>query len=466
MKNEMGRSALIYVFFGFLQRGFNLLLLPFVTRVMAPQEYGAVSVVVAGGALFSIVLGSALESAIFRWTVRAERASISVLRISALYLYVLLPTIAAVFAVVLFVADREILFVSSKIWSLEVLACGLLPAVSFYALPAIRAKSQLKRFVLMSSVSIGGLLVSKVSLVIFLEMGLLGWVISDFVAAFLAYLVSFFVIQVPKRQGQTYEVRELLSFTLPLVPHRAAFWALSSLSRPAMAAVLPLGQVGLFSLGLNFAGIAAMVLVELNRAFLPKYSAESFPAPTSVTRRTARMQVAAAILVPILAGASIASFSPLLISSEYSAALPLIAVLLFAQGMYGLYLIPANYTVQSAGHTSTNWYSSVLGASFIFLAILLFGSNVGITGVSVFTFFGYFIMASVAFVVSRRIRLAINWRRLLLPKKFLCFALAAAVLMALSLCVPAVGWRVGLGVCSILLCIAAAWGAKSILRES
>jgi O-antigen/teichoic acid export membrane protein len=466
MSNGMGRSTLVYLILGFLQRGLSLLLLPFVTRVMTTEEYGAVSVVVAGGALFSVVFGSALESAIFRWTVRDDDSSISVLRLSALYLYLLLPAAAIVFAAIFFIIDIPILSVSSRVWSLEILACGLLPAVSFFALPAIRAKSQLGRFVLISVVSIVALLVGKVIFVIVLDQGLVGWVVSDLISAALSYSVTFFVVLVPKRHGSVYEVKGLLAFALPLVPHRTAFWALSSLSRPAMALVLPLGQVGVFSLGLNFAGIASMVLVELNRALLTQYSAESFPAPTSITRKVARLQIAAALIVPVLAGAGVAALSPMLFSEEYSGALPLVAVLLLAQTMYGLYLIPANYTVQSAGHTSTNWYASVAGAGFIFLAILVFGGKVGNSGVAVFTFVGYSIMALTAMFIAGRIPLAIHWERLFLPKRFVVIVCLAGILTAVSLCVGSTEWRVVLGACSALVCLLALWAARAVLRES
>lgn len=466
MKKGMGRSTLVYLILGFLQRGLSLLLLPFVTRVMTTQEYGAVSVVVAGGALFSVVFGSALESAIFRWTVRDDDSSTSVLRLSALYLYLLLPAAALVVATILFVCDTPILSVDSQVWAIEIIACGLLPAVSFYALPAIRAASELRRFVVISSVSIVALLMGKVIFVIVLDLGLVGWVVSDLISAALSYFVSLFVIRIPKRQGSAYEVSGLLAFALPLVPHRTAFWALASLSRPAMAVVLPLGQVGVFSLGLNFAGVASMVLVELNRALLSQYSAESLPAPTFITRKVARLQIAAALIVPVLAGAAVATFSPILFSEEYGGALPLMAVLLLAQIMYGLYLIPANYTVQTAGHTSTNWHASVMGAAFIFLAILLFGAHAGALGIALFTFLGYSIMALTALLITRRIPIAIRWGRLLLPRKFIGIACLAGLLAAVSLCIASAEWRVALGACSALVCLLALWAAQAVLRES
>ncbi|MBT2248088.1 oligosaccharide flippase family protein [Arthrobacter sp. BHU FT2] len=465
MTASLRRSALVYVTFGFLQRGLSLLLLPFVTRVMTPGDYGAVSVVVAGGSLFGVVFGSALESAVFRWSVRSNKLSNSVLQLAAFYLYLVLPIVALATACVLVALDTEILSISSLIWSLEILACGLMPAVSFLALPMIRAVHDLKRFVLVSSVSIFSLISTKILLVLIFPLGLPGWVLSDFLAAVISFVVSAFLVNIPAGGDARRGIRKLLGFSLPLVPHRVAFWALSSLSRPAMAVVLPLSQVGLFSLGLNFAGVASLILVEINRALLPQYSKETFPAPTKDTRRIARIQIAAALSVPILVGAGVAFASPLLISSDFIEALPIVAILLVAQTMYGLYLIPANYTVQSAGHTKTNWYPSVAGAVFIFLTILLFGDDVGTMGVSFFTIAGYLVMASGATIITKRISLDIAWRRLGLPHVFIGLLPISGILCAWALCSPNTEFRIALGVSSFVVALLALWSAKGILHE-
>lgn len=462
----MGRSTAIYLLFGFLQRGMSFLLLPFVTRVMSPQEYGGVSVVVAGGALFSIVFGSALESAVFRWTVRGDDSSAEVLRLSAFYLYIILPAGAFLLSILLVLFDVPILSVDPKIWALEVLACGLMPVVSFYALPFVRARNDLRRFVVISSVSIFSLFSGKLIFVILLGQGLFGWVISDLIAAIIGLTVSLFVVRQPRSSGAVSETGLLLRFALPLIPHRTAFWALTSLSRPAMAVVIPMGQVGIYSLGFNFSSVASMVLVELNRALLAEYSAESFPAPGPKTRRIARLQIIAAVIAPAAVGAAIAVASPLLIGGEFSKSMPLISILLIAQSMYGLYLIPANYTVQSAGHTRSNWVSSVLGATFIFISILVFGFDVGMTGIAVFTMIGYLIMAISAFVITRRIPLRIDWSQLYLPRSFAVLGLIAFILMSVALCLESAEWRVVVGASSAITCALAVVSVRSVFSES
>lgn len=422
---NLGRRTFVYLFFGFLQRGLSFLLLPFVTRVMSPAEYGAVSVVVAGGALFGIVLGSSLESAVFRAVARVSRSSPATLRITALYLYALLPAAAGGLALILYMLNSSLLSVDTRIWAIEVLACGFTPAVSFYVLPALRAANDLRRFVAVSSVSVAALFIGKVVFVIFLGQGLFGWVVSDLLAAVFGFLIGFLLVRPVPARVSGRKLRRLVFFALPLVPHRVAFWALSSLSRPAMTTVLPLSLIGIYSLAFNFASIAAMVLVELNRAFLAEYSRESFPAPSAVSRRVARIQILLAFLAPAAVGAGVAIAAPILMGEEFLVSLPLIALLLCAQIAYGIYLIPVNYMVQSAGMSGWSWISSTLGATLIVLGIIMFGNAVGVFGVALITMLGYLVMAASAFAIARIQALDIRWSALSLPVSSAVLALIA-----------------------------------------
>ncbi|MBT2549618.1 lipopolysaccharide biosynthesis protein [Arthrobacter sp. ISL-65] len=463
---NLGRRTFVYLLFGFLQRGLSFLLLPFVTRVLSPDEYGAVSVVVAGGALFGIVLGSSLESAVFRSVARVSRSSAAILKMTALYLYAILPIAAGVIALVLYLLDASLLSVDTRIWAIEILACGLMPAVSFYVLPTLRASNDLRRFIGVSSVSIGALFIGKVVFVISLGQGLLGWVVSDLLAAVFSYLVAFFLVRPAPASVSRKKLRRLVVFALPLVPHRVAFWALSSLSRPAMTVVLPLSLIGIYSLAFNFASIAAMVLVELNRAFLAEYSRESFPAPSEVSRRVARIQILLAFLAPASVGAGVAIAAPILMGEEFLTSLPLIALLLAAQIAYGIYLIPVNYMVQSAGRSGWSWISSTLGATLILFCTIMFGDTAGVFGVALITMLGYLVMAVSAFAIARVQALDIRWSALSLPVSSAVLAVLATFISFFALTGESQSTRVFIGSCGLLAAALAFVAGRSVFRSS
>ncbi len=419
---------------------------------MTPESYGAISVIVSGSALFGVVLGSAFESAVFRWSARSEPESRDVLRFAAVHIYMVVPLLSLAAATVLWFQDETFLSVPSRMWAIEVLANGLIPAMSFYALPRARALNNLRRFVILSGSSILILTLGKVLFVIVFTGGLLGWVLSDLVAAAFGFLLAFLTYRPPtRRRGLAGVRRQLLGYVLPLIPHRTAFWALSSLSRPAMTLSIPLAQIGLFSAAFNFASIASIVLVELNRAFLTEYSKERFPAPSNLTRRVVRVQMLASIAVPGIVGASLSVAAPFLLSTSFQSAEPIVALLLIAQIAYGIYLVPTNYVVQTAGLTGLSWIASVAGALVIFVVILVAGETIGIKGVGLATVGGYVVMAILAFVLLSRHRLEVDWSQIGLPISAVLFCCVGASVSLLSLLLPFDMYRIGWAFLSLIL---------------
>jgi O-antigen/teichoic acid export membrane protein len=223
-----------------------------------------------------------------------------------------------------------------------------------------------------------------------------------------------------------HDIRYALNFTLPLIPHAASLWALSSLSRPTMAAVSTLEQVGLLSIGLNLAQIAGMVLAESNRAALPRYSREILPAPTRETLEPVRWQVIGALVVPAVVGCGIAVGGQWIFPEDYWPSFALTGVLLISQAAYGLYLIPMNYLTQTAGLPRLSALASGTGAAVILVSILVLGHRYGAVGAAYATAAGYLTMAAVAVILTMVQKLDIAWRSWLAnwPK----FVLAAGAL--------------------------------------
>lgn len=426
-------SATTYLLLSFLQRGAALLLLPFVTRVMLPAEYGAVSVVVAGGGLVTVALGAALEPAVFRWAAKPAEESAGVLRLTAIYLGLILPALGAGIALALWLFDSQVFGVPDRVWAVEILAAGFIPFVSYFALPHVRGTGRLRPFIAVSLTSILALTGAKVLLVISLGLGLWGWVLSDLAGALIGFVVALVIVRPPRGRVSGAMVKQVFRFSLPLWPHNLSFWALTSLSRPAMAAITTLSQVGLYSLALNVANVGIMVLGEVNRAVLGDYSREEFPAPSDRVRHIARAQVLAAFVVPTGLASAVVVGAPLLFGPEFQKATPLIGILVLSQIAYGLYLIPMNFIVQTAGRTTWSWIASTIGAAVIFVSIVISAQRYGAVGVSIGTVLGYFAMWLIALALARIMRIEVAWRRLAPPWWTLVVSAVAVVVACLAL---------------------------------
>lgn len=406
---KSGRAAGTYILLAGLQRGVSLLILPFITHVMSPVEYGAASMLSAAALFLTTLIAAPLIPLIVRAAARGDEDGPALLRATGTYCYFVVPVAVALIALAVTLFVPEALGVAGFIWGVELLAIALQPAASTFAMWVAQARADIRTFVWLSSTSVAVTAVTKLVLVVILQMGVLGWVVSDLISAFVSAILAISVVRLPRARVHRSHIRQILKFTLPLIPHSAALWALTSLSRPAMAAVSSLDQVGLLSFGLNLASLAILVLTEANRAALGHYSRETFPAPTAETLATVRWQLVGAFAIPAIVGCGVAVAGQWIFAEAYWPAFSIAGILLVGQAAYGLYLIPMNYLTQTAGLTKYSALASGAGALLILVWIILTGEKYGAIGVAYGTAAGYAAMAIVAMVIVVMHRLDIAW---------------------------------------------------------
>ena len=439
-----------------LQRGVSLLILPFISHAMPPNEFGAASTLTATSWLLIAVIAAPLMQSIFRSAARGGEDGPALLRVAGTYCYVVLPIAVALAATAVALFVPEVLGISGFIWGIELLAIGFLPATSTFALHVTQARQDLPRFVWLSSSSVFATAASKLVLVVVLQLGVLGWAISDLLSAGLSAVLASLLVRLPQARVTSDHVRQVLRFTLPLVPHTASLWALTSLSRPAMAAVSSLDQVGLLSFGLTLATVASLVLGEINVAVLPRYSREIFRAPTHETVEPVRWQLIAAFVVPAVVGCGVAVAGRWIFAEAYWPSFFLTGVLLIGQAAYGLYVIPMNYLTQTAGRPKYSALASGAGAALILVSILVLGRTYGAVGVAYATAAGYLTMAGVAMILTRVLKLDIAWSSWL-PNWPEVLLAAAALTCSVAALAAQVGSTLGWTFCAgcLLLVLAA-----------
>jgi O-antigen/teichoic acid export membrane protein len=436
-----------------LQRSVSLLILPFISHAMSPADYGAASMLSAASLLLIAVIAAPLIQLVIRAAARGEEDGPALLRVAGAYCYFQLPIVVALAATAFALFVPEFLGISGFIWGIELLAIGFQPAASIFALWVSQAREDLRRFILLSSTSVLVTAASKLVLVVGMQLGVLGWAISDLLSACLSAVLAISLVRLPRVRVASRHVRSVLSFSLPLIPHSASVWALSSLSRPAMAAVSSLYQVGLLSFGLNLASVASLVLAEFNRAVLPRYSREVFRAPTHETQAAVTLQLIAAFVVPAAVGCGVAVAGPWIFADAYWPSFALTGVLLIGQAGYGLYLIPMNYLTQTAGRPKYSALATGAGAVVILVSILVVGHRYGAVGVSFATAAGYLTMAAVAMILVVVLKLDIAWSSWLGHWPEIILGAAALLCSAAALASPvrsSLGWTFT-GFCLVLI---------------
>ncbi|BBY78766.1 hypothetical protein MPRF_56650 [Mycolicibacterium parafortuitum] len=387
-----------------------LIILPFVSQVMEPAEFGAASMLTASALLLVTIVAAPLDSLVFRVAARGDEDGPALLRAAGLYCYVVMPCIGALVAAIFAVCVPSLLGVSGYIWGLELLAIGFQPAMAYFALPVVQARQELAKFTAMASIAIILMAATKLGLLLIWQLGVLGWVISDLITAALSAVAATLLVRLPRTKVTRDHLRSVWSFAAPLIPHKASLWAMASMSRPAMALVASLTQVGLLSLGWSVASVANLILSEINRAALPRYSRETFPAPTQQTLSVVRLQVILAFAIPTLVGSTLAIAGQWVFAESYWPAFSVAGVLLIGQAAYGLYLIPTNYQVQTAGMTKPVAFASSAGASLMLVLLLTLGHAHGALGGAYAVAAGILLMLLISACLTRVLRLHIAVR--------------------------------------------------------
>lgn len=433
-----GHAAALYILLAGLQRGTPLFILPFISQVMSPAEYGAATMLTVTSLLLVTIIAAPLESFVFRVSARGGDDAPALLRATGMYCYWFTPLICAVFAGCVAMFVPSFLEVTGHVWAVELLAVGFQPAMAYFALPMVQARQNLVTFAFLASTSILLMASSKLILLLVLQLGVLGWAISDLFTAAMSAMLAFALVRLPHGRTNIGHLRAVAGFAVPLIPHKASLWAIASLSRPALALVSSLTQVGLLSLGWNVATIANLILSEINRATLPRYSRETFPAPTHETRTAVRVQVVLSLTVPAAVGAALTLVGGWIFPPPYWPAFALTGIILVGQAAYGLYLIPTNYVVQAAGTTKPVALASGAGAGLILACLLAFGHTYGATGAAYAITGGIVTMLLISTSITRFLKLRISWR-----SWARCWPEAALGFVALTCSVTALMFPVG-----------------------
>lgn len=406
-----GTAALVYVTLSAAQRAAGLLVLPFITRALAPAEFGAIAFLVAVSGIASVVLGSAIETAVFRAGAVAGEENSALLRACQTWLYVVVPIVGVLGAALLLIGTWSAFGVTSDGYAVEFLAVCVNTSVIGFGLAYLRARERLGTFVLVASTTIVATVGARLALVVGMDLGVLGWALADLVAALAPFVICIVAARTAPAVVDRSTVRNLLRFTLPLIPHRAAFWSLSALDRISLSLVASLHQVGIYSLAANLSSASMMVLAEVNRALLIEYSRAGFPAPQGRLVIVMRVQLLTAVVVPAVIVSSVTLLRPVILGPRYDDALPVLAVLALGQIAFGVYMLPTSLLVQAAGQSGLTWAGSTLGAAVVLVGALVFGEQFGAHAIAWSTVAGYTSMMVVAFLLTRRHALDIVWRR-------------------------------------------------------
>jgi O-antigen/teichoic acid export membrane protein len=410
-KNKFITSAGIYVFGSSLQKGAGFLLIPLYTRFLSPSDYGIVGLATSVQGVLTIILGLGLYGAIARYYYEYKDDP------EALRSYIS--------STVLFLAGTALIISlllskwGSYLWGPIVgsqvdfdpyirLAIGLSFCDAIIQIPLVlyRTSQRAIPFVLAQFsiflFSTGGI----IYYVVYLKQGAEGRLVGDFIAN--AFIAIFLVILLFRKyfspQIKWEFIVSSLKFSLPLVPHAVAGWALYAVDRVLLEAKgIPLDQIGLYNLGYQL-GMAMNILVYgINQAWSPYYY--------SLMKRPAspdsKIQVMIMFYVSFVGGICLAGvlFSQeivkLVASSRYLGAEVYVPPILFGYLLQGFYFVfSASLFYYKRTHIIP--LITLVGAAANVILNLLWIPIWGVMGSAWATLVSFAVTFVMAFIIGRR----------------------------------------------------------------
>jgi len=325
-----------------LNRSIPLLLLPVLTRYLAPEDYGLLSVFQALMAFLVPVIGMNLHANITRVYFREPLATTAGDVYNALVVLLVSGALGlAVLGAVVLVSGP--VFGLPPLWLLALPLLAVTNMVGEMNLTILRNQQRPLAF--------AGYELSRTALDFGLTLLLvvavgLGWqgravgIAVASAAVALASLVSMWRSGHVRPGLNRAHMNSILGISLPLVPHALGSALISFSDRVVLERTLGAAATGVYTVGYQFGTIMQLVVTALSRTWSPWFYKELAQDTLEARRRVARatMAVAAALLVTAGLVTLAAGFLlPVLTPPEYHGATAYVGWVAFALALFGMY---------------------------------------------------------------------------------------------------------------------------------
>jgi O-antigen/teichoic acid export membrane protein len=347
---RLAGKSVVYGVGTVLLRSVGLLVLPLYTHFLTPADYGIVALSATLTAFLAIVFPLSLYSAVARFyfltsSDEERRRTNGTIWIAILILGLAASACLDLVGAPLFrwaYADLPFSpFVRMSIWTAFLSLFNLVP------LNLLQAKEQPGAYV---AWSVGSVLLTAGMILIFvvvLRQGAYGYLFATLLANFvLATPLAIVTIRECAFAFDFKILRRALAFSLPLVPHGVASWALGLSDRAILMHFVPLGAIGLYSLGYQFGAVMIMASGAISNAWIPflykRVAAQGKQANAGLARLVTYYTLAVctiAVLLCLFSRDAILLFT----SPPFHGASPIVPIVVIGYLFNSLYIVPANF---------------------------------------------------------------------------------------------------------------------------
>jgi O-antigen/teichoic acid export membrane protein len=400
-------DALIYGFGQALGRGVQFLLVPILTRLLAPSIYGVSDLVLAYSQFVVLVLVFGTDAALVRFFYQEPDREARRRMISTSLAMRMALGLTAVLVIAPLAGSISHASMGSDAYRKYVMigACTLpWSLLVLFGNDVLRVTFQPWKFITLNVTqavvtgTLSWVLVAQRHLgVAGILYGKLG---GDLCAALLAMLL---IRHNLTRHMSGTTLRRMLAFGVPLVPASLAYGVISAADRFSLQRFRSLEEVGTYAVAVKFFSLVMLGVQAFSLAFFPfAHARANEPDSPRLYALVMARYVALASLVALAAGLFAPEALAVLVPPAYRAAASPAILLTFAAVGYGAYYV-ACLGVQFSLRTSLLIWTGIAGAFAAVLANVTLTARFGATGAAAATLAGNLTLAVTTYVVSQRV---------------------------------------------------------------
>lgn len=260
---NLAQNTLLYTISNFGSKIFTFLIVPLYTYYLTTAEYGTYDTISSLIGLISPMCVFAIHEGLLRWLLKSEENEHTVSN-TGLTLYTLF-----IFAtdIIFFVVFKYYKWEYSNLFIICLTSTTLFEVLQFTA----RGLKKNFSFAISGVIQTITMLVLNVAFVIFLKIGIAGMLISLATSQFIGSLYLFISIKDcllnNKYCFKTKLAKEMLIYSILLVPNNISWWIMNSSDRLMLTAMIGSSYTGIYSIACKFPSLYSMIHTIFYRAW-------------------------------------------------------------------------------------------------------------------------------------------------------------------------------------------------------
>ena len=409
--NKTGKLSIIYTFANLLRQGISFLLLPLLTRLLNPFDYGVISTVGSITQILSILFTLSVQSAIFRYyfdhkdneeelKVFFGTAITFIFINSCLFSFIFLFCGKYIFKLIL----NEIPFFPYVV--IGILTLIFLPFTEIY-FSILQANQQAKKYSYYSILRTFITLIFNLVLIIGFNLKAEGMLLGTLISALFFFIFSLYEMRKYIKIGinRSY-LKKILKYSLPIIPHNVSGCIKGLTDKYFLNQMVGTMFVGYYFLGAKFALLIGIITESFSKSIKPDFfKALKDNDKLKISSIIKITKIYSYVLCMIALIMSVFSFEiiTLFASTNFIESYRILPFLVFngvLQGFYVYLVIPLVFDQKTVKYVSIiTIFGLILNIFFTFIGIRYFGY----IGSALSTLFTKYISTLLIYVIQKKI---------------------------------------------------------------